>query len=89
MTETCRAHAMPHGAQWAAHIGTRFRLWAPAHPQIDLVIEGRDPLPMEDIGHGWRERVVRDAEPGPRGRVRQPPRRGGAGHATTETTDRA
>ena len=63
---------MPHGAQWAAHIGTRFRLWAPVHPRIDLVIEGRDPLPMEDIGHGWRERVVRDAEPGTLYRFRLP-----------------
>ena len=63
---------MPHGAQWAAHIGTRFRLWAPAHTNIDLVIEGRDPLPMEDIGHGWRERVVRDAEPGTLYRFRLP-----------------
>ncbi|RYC32686.1 malto-oligosyltrehalose trehalohydrolase [Lichenibacterium minor] len=63
---------MPHGAQWAAHIGTRFRLWAPAHTSIDLVIEGRDPLPMEDIGHGWRERVVRDAEPGTLYRFRLP-----------------
>ncbi|WP_428980965.1 malto-oligosyltrehalose trehalohydrolase [Lichenibacterium dinghuense] len=72
MTETYRAHAMPHGAQWAAHIGTRFRLWAPAHPRIDLVIEGRDPLPMEDIGNGWRERVVRDAEPGTLYRFRLP-----------------
>ncbi len=63
---------MPHGAQWAAHIGTRFRLWAPAHPHIDLVVEGRDPLPMEDIGHGWRERVVRDAGPGTLYRFRLP-----------------
>ncbi|MGI4764886.1 MAG: alpha-amylase family glycosyl hydrolase, partial [Janthinobacterium lividum] len=72
MTETHRAHAMPHGAQWVAHVGTRFRLWAPAHPHIDLVIEGRDPLPMEDIGNGWRERLVRDAEPGTLYRFRLP-----------------
>ena len=63
---------MPHGAQWAAHIGTRFRLWAPAHPRIDLAIEGREPLPMEDIGQGWHERVVRDAEPGTLYRFRLP-----------------
>ena len=72
MTETYRAHAMPHGAQWAAHIGTRFRLWAPAHTEIDLAIEGRAPLPMEDIGNGWRERVVRDADPGTLYRFRLP-----------------
>ena len=63
---------MPHGAQWAAHIGTRFRLWAPAHPRIDLAIEGREPLPMEDIGEGWHELIVRDAAPGTLYRFRLP-----------------
>jgi malto-oligosyltrehalose trehalohydrolase len=63
---------MPHGAQWAAHIGTRFRLWAPAHTDIALAIEGRAPLPMEDIGNGWRERLVRDAGPGTLYRFRLP-----------------
>ena len=72
MTETYRAHAMPHGAQWVAHIGTRFRLWAPAHARIDLAIDGREPLAMEPLDHGWHERVVRDAEPGTLYRFRLP-----------------
>ena len=63
---------MPHGAQWAAHIGTRFRLWAPAQARIDLAIEGREPQPMVDIGQGWHELVVRDAEPGTLYRFRMP-----------------
>ena len=72
MTETFRSHPMPHGAQWVPHVGTRFRLWAPAHADIALAIEGRDPLPMAEIGHGWHELVLRDAEPGTRYRFRLP-----------------
>ncbi len=72
MTETYRAHAMPHGAQWVAHIGTRFRLWAPAHARIDLAIDGREPLAMEPLDGGWHERIVRDAEPGTLYRFRLP-----------------
>ena len=72
MPDTYRVHAMPHGAQWAAHIGTRFRLWAPAHDRIDLAVEGREPRPMESIGHGWHELVARDADPGTLYRFRLP-----------------
>ncbi len=72
MTETYRAHAMPHGAQWVAHIGTRFRLWAPAHPRIDLVVEGREAIPMAEVGQGWHELVLRDVDPGALYRFRLP-----------------
>ena len=72
MTETFRSHPMPHGAQWVPHVGTRFRLWAPAHAEIALAIEGREPLSMAAIGHGWHELVLRDAEPGTRYRFRLP-----------------
>ena len=34
---------------------TRFRIWAPAKPQAELEIEGRDPLPMRQAGDGWFE----------------------------------
>ena len=72
MIETYRSHAMPHGAQWVAHIGTRFRLWAPAHAHVVLAIDGREPLAMEPLDGGWHERVVRDAEPGTLYRFRLP-----------------
>ncbi len=62
---------MPHGAQWGAD-GTRFRLWAPAHARIDVVVEGRDPLQMRQAGQGWHELVVADARPGNLYRFRLP-----------------
>ena len=63
---------MPHGAQWVSHLGTRFRLWAPAHDRVDLAIEGQVPRPMEALDHGWHELICRDAEPGTLYRFRMP-----------------
>ncbi len=47
----------------------RFRLWAPAAPDVTLDIEDRAPVAMHDAGDGWREAVA-DAAPGSRYRFR-------------------
>ena len=65
-------HAMPHGAEWTAREGTRFRLWAPAHDRIDLLIEGETPRAMTPLAEGWHELVVPAAAPGTRYRFGLP-----------------
>ena len=53
-----RRHAMPFGAEVSAGGGTRFRLWAPAARQIDLLlVEGdtRRETAMTALDDGWFE----------------------------------
>ena len=57
---------LPHGAEWRSGVGTHFRLWAPGQDRIDLVIEGRNPLPLDAQPDGWHEILVETAEPGTR-----------------------
>ena len=59
----------PSGVQTS---GTRFRLWAPAHDTIDLVIEGGAPRAMAPQAEGWHELVVPEAGPGTRYRFGLP-----------------
>jgi len=62
-----RVHTMPFGAQVLEGGGIRFRLWAPARPSVDLLIErpdGCERLSMAEVDEGWFERVVEDAAPG-------------------------
>src|SRR5215207_4875674 len=45
--------------------GVRFRIWAPKHRQIGLVIEGRDEtVPMTPLADGWHETLCADARAG-------------------------
>ncbi len=54
-----RIHRMPFGAEPAGGDRTRFRLWAPTAQTVELVPgSGGTPLPMRDIGEGWRELVL-------------------------------
>ena len=57
---------MPFGAQAAEGGGTRFRLWAPAHAHIDLIIGGEAPRAMHSADQGWHELAVAEAGPGTR-----------------------
>lgn len=53
--------------------GVRFRLWAPRHEWIELVIEGRSaPLRMRPLADGWHELTTGDARDGTLYRYRSP-----------------
>jgi malto-oligosyltrehalose trehalohydrolase len=65
-------HNMPFGAQLSARGGVRFRLWAPKHEQIQLVVGTRGPAAMDRTTGGWHERIVEDAAPGSRYRFLLP-----------------
>ena len=67
-TGETRHHRLPFGAEPAAEGGTRFCLFAPAVKQVQLGIEGRDPLAMQADGHGWHQLHVGYAGPGTRDR---------------------
>jgi malto-oligosyltrehalose trehalohydrolase len=58
-------HSMPFGAEVLAGGGVRFRLWAPAAKQVDLVIErGANAVaPLKKASEGWFE--CTDAQAGP------------------------
>jgi 1,4-alpha-glucan branching enzyme len=47
---TRRVHPMPFGAEVQANGAVRFRLWAPAHKEIGLVLHGAPTLPMQSLG---------------------------------------
>jgi maltooligosyltrehalose trehalohydrolase len=59
-----RFGALPEGG------GTRFRIWAPRAQRLDLLLEGREPIPMGPSGDGHFERFVEGAGPGARYRYR-------------------
>ena len=50
--------------------GTTFRLWAPSLPSADLLVEGRDPVPMSRTADGFFSIEVPGAGPGTRYMVR-------------------
>jgi maltooligosyltrehalose trehalohydrolase len=58
-------HAMPFGAE-VRDEGVRFRLWAPAARQVEVLLEDGRPRarPMSDVGDGWFEAVVEAAVAG-------------------------
>ena len=63
-----RRHRMPFGAE-VVDDGTRFRLWAPAAPQVELEIEAngrRTRHAMRADGNGWFELVERGIGAGAR-----------------------
>jgi maltooligosyltrehalose trehalohydrolase len=66
-----RAHRMPFGAEVREDGTTRFRLWAPAPKQVELLLEdGGRAVPMARDAGGWAEYVTRDAPAGTRYRYR-------------------
>ena len=44
----------------------RFRLWAPSHPEVSVVIDGSASMPMQAVGDGWHELVTDRAHAGTR-----------------------
>ena len=70
------AHAMPFGAEVRADGRVRFRLWAPAAAQVELVLcaphdrAAREPLPMQRCEDGFHELITEWAHPGSRYRFR-------------------
>ncbi|HMM75629.1 MAG TPA: malto-oligosyltrehalose trehalohydrolase [Gammaproteobacteria bacterium] len=68
-----RAHAMPFGAEFAAGLGTRFRLWAPSAREVELVLvgaSGERVLPMQREAGGWYARRLAEIGEGARYRYR-------------------
>jgi maltooligosyltrehalose trehalohydrolase len=65
-----RVHDMPFGATVVAGKGVRFRLWAPALSQVELVLEDAGAAPtklaMTNGADGWFEATVGEAGPGTR-----------------------
>src|SRR2546430_14578462 len=80
-----RQHHMPFGAQLTAAGEVRFRLWAPAARQVDVILYdsggtqpsrgtqpsgGTQPLAMRSLPGGWFELETAAARPGSRYRYR-------------------
>jgi maltooligosyltrehalose trehalohydrolase len=56
---------MKWGPEWLDRDTVRFRLWAPDHHRIDLRLDGRQPVAMEQAGDGRFAAVAR-CQPGQR-----------------------
>jgi maltooligosyltrehalose trehalohydrolase len=52
-----REHLMPFGTASSPDGSVRFRLWAPAVPRVELLLDGQV-LPMQSLAEGWYEAVV-------------------------------
>src|SRR5262245_60955728 len=68
-----RRHHMPFGAELTAGGTVRFRLWAPAAREVELVLEGADAPPaarMQSLPHGWFGLETEAARAGSRYRYR-------------------
>ncbi len=62
-----RRHRMPFGAECQDDGSVRFRLWAPSHARIGMVLDGAaTPEPMQRDDAGWHSLVSRQARPGTR-----------------------
>jgi maltooligosyltrehalose trehalohydrolase len=61
-----RRHKMPFGAEYRDHGSARFRLWAPAASEVELILGGKDSihLPLDQCDQGWFELVTDKAKPG-------------------------
>jgi maltooligosyltrehalose trehalohydrolase len=68
------AHSMPFGAELRDDGTTRFRLWAPSQPEIQVVLDGRqeDGRSMTGQADGWFELVTEKAPAGTRYQYRLP-----------------
>ena len=65
MAASARLKSLRHGAECLSGGGVRFRLWAPAHPQILLEVDGRS-VPMQPLSGGWHKLNVAEAGAGTR-----------------------
>jgi 1,4-alpha-glucan branching enzyme len=60
-----RMHRMPFGAELQADGTVRYRLWAPAHREVQVELEGGI-FAMERLDDGWHELVIDRARAGSR-----------------------
>ena len=51
-------YPLPFGAIPQGDGTTRFRIWAPSVPTVQLEIEGLDPMPMQAEGGGWFSQIA-------------------------------
>ena len=69
-----RRHSMPFGAELTVDGRVRFRLWAPAAHEVELVLHDNSDAPrqlqMSAQPDGWFELITRDARAGSRYRYR-------------------
>ena len=66
-------HRMPFGAEVLPDGSVRFRLWAPSHASVGLVLDGAEaPLAMHAALEGWHELVTDRAGAGARYRFMLP-----------------
>ncbi|MBV8742948.1 MAG: malto-oligosyltrehalose trehalohydrolase [Sinobacteraceae bacterium] len=68
-----RIHEMPYGAQVLTSGEVRFRLWAPAARDVELVLvdsAGARSFPMQSAAEGWFELITAQARAGSRYRYR-------------------
>ena len=64
-----RLHRMPFGAEYLTDTSVRFRLWAPAQPEVALVLQDaqhQQVLPMTRMHDGWFELSTASARAGSR-----------------------
>jgi maltooligosyltrehalose trehalohydrolase len=66
---------LPIGAEIVPGVGVHFRVWAPDHRQVTLVLEGRGghaarEVPLADAGAGYFEALVHEATAGALYRIR-------------------
>ena len=61
-----RVHRMPFGAELQADGTVRFRLWAPRHLEVSVVIDNSAPILMAAAGDGWHELITDQANVGSR-----------------------
>ena len=71
---TRRQHSMPFGAELTTQGQVRFRLWAPAAHEVELVLHDRPgaarAVKMPAVGDGWYELTTGEAHAGSRYRYR-------------------
>lgn len=57
-------HHMPFGSEVLPDGGVRFRIFAPAVPELKLSLDGKEAMPMTTSGDGWHECISKEAGPG-------------------------
>jgi len=66
MSDPGSRHCMAFGAELAASDAVRFRLWAPAHPHIELELNGTARLALQPERDGWHSLIAAGTRAGAR-----------------------
>ena len=64
MTDLVMQRTMSIGAEAIPGGGAHFRLWAPAHSRVSVLLEGKPPASMEREGDGYWSCLIEDAARG-------------------------